>query len=134
MKNFIILGGLIFIGVMAWRLSDYVSHDAVIMATGFLFGALAGVPVALIVLAAQRRQLDAGYQQRRDDYHQPQAYQPHQQPMVVYPGQQPQAYHVPQPQPQQPQWPTGGGGYNLLPNPQDGRFGEADSKRAWRGR
>ena len=88
MRNFLILVALVFVGVLAWRLSDTISRDAVIMATGFLFGALAGVPAALLVVASQRRReepppmpyyqhqphpqqppvivLDAGHRQRPD--------------------------------------------------------------------
>ena len=88
MRNILILVALVFAGVLAWRLSDTISRDAVIMGIGFLFGALAGVPAALLVVASQRRReeppplpyyqhqphpqqppvivLDAGHRQRND--------------------------------------------------------------------
>jgi hypothetical protein len=55
MKRMIGLGGLIFIGVVAWRIDSRLSADAIGMALGVLFGVLAGLPVALLVLAANRR-------------------------------------------------------------------------------
>lgn len=52
-----ILGSLalIMIGAGMWRLTDFLSPDAIGMALGVLIGVLAGIPVALLVLAAQRR-------------------------------------------------------------------------------
>lgn len=44
------------IGVALWRATDKVSPDAIGMALGVLFGILAGVPVALLVIAGTRRQ------------------------------------------------------------------------------
>jgi len=55
MKRIIVLGGLTFIAVAAWRIGDRLSDDAIGMALGVLFGVLAGLPVALLVLASNRR-------------------------------------------------------------------------------
>ena len=55
MKRIIVLGGLIFISVAAWRIGNRLSADAIGMALGVLFGVLAGLPVALLVLASNRR-------------------------------------------------------------------------------
>ena len=55
MKRLIVLAGLVFIGVMAWRIGERLSADAIGMALGVLFGIVAGLPVALLVLAANRR-------------------------------------------------------------------------------
>lgn len=71
MKNFLILVALVFVGVMTWRLSDTISHDAITLAIVFLFGVIAGVPAALIMLAAQRRH-EPDYNVQRDYSHQPQ--------------------------------------------------------------
>lgn len=46
---------LLFAGMMVWRISERLSMDAIGMALGVLFGVLAGIPVALLVVAAQRR-------------------------------------------------------------------------------
>ena len=60
MKRIIVLISLVFVSVVAWRIADRLSADAVGMAVGVLFGVLAGVPAALFVLAAgRRRETDA---------------------------------------------------------------------------
>ncbi|HRW04302.1 MAG TPA: hypothetical protein P5121_04360 [Caldilineaceae bacterium] len=61
MKKLIVLSGLIFFGVGAWRIGGQLSSDAIGMALGVLFGVLAGLPVALLVLASNRRR------ERQDD-------------------------------------------------------------------
>ncbi len=55
MKRMIVLGGLIFVSVATWRIGNRLSADAIGMALGVLFGVLAGLPVALLVLASNRR-------------------------------------------------------------------------------
>ena len=55
MKKIIVLCGLVFIGMAGWRISEQLSADAIGMALGVLFGVLAGLPVALLVLASNRR-------------------------------------------------------------------------------
>lgn len=61
MKRIIVLSVLIFLAVAAWRIGGRLSADAIGMALGVLFGVLAGLPVALLVLASNRRR------ERQDD-------------------------------------------------------------------
>ena len=68
MKKFMAIAALIFIGVLAWKVGERLSHDALTMALGMLFGVMAGVPAALMVIAAQRREMESS---RRNDYRQP---------------------------------------------------------------
>lgn len=51
----IILAALIVVGILGWNIGSLLSPDAVAMAVGVLFGVLAGLPVALLVLASSRR-------------------------------------------------------------------------------
>lgn len=55
MKRWLGLAGLVFVGVAGWRIGGALSSDALSMAVGILFGVLAGVPTALLVLASDRR-------------------------------------------------------------------------------
>lgn len=55
MKKLVLLSGLTFFGIGAWRIGTQLSADAIGMALGVLFGVLAGLPVALLVLASNRR-------------------------------------------------------------------------------
>jgi len=65
MKNFIGLILLVFVGVLGWRIGGSLSSDAVSMAVGVLFGIMAGIPTALLVLASDRRRT-AQEEQRRE--------------------------------------------------------------------
>jgi hypothetical protein len=56
MKNFLGLALLVGIGAAGWRIGGLLSSDAVSMAVGVLFGVLAGVPTALLLIAGNRRQ------------------------------------------------------------------------------
>jgi hypothetical protein len=58
MKHLIALLLLIFFGLAAWLFATRLSADALGMAVGLVFGVLAGVPTALLVLAANRRRSD----------------------------------------------------------------------------
>ena len=58
MKRMFFLILLVFVGVAAWRISERLSADALGMALGVFFGVLAGIPVALLVIAASRRRED----------------------------------------------------------------------------
>ena len=96
-------------GVLAWLFASRLSADALGMAVGLLFGVLAGVPTALLVLASSRRRQHeddedddeaapqgyghSGYGQRA--FGQPFPYQP---PVIVLAA--PQAAPAPG-----PQWP-----------------------------
>lgn len=56
MKKLLAMFALIFVGTAGWRIGESLSSDAVSMAIGLLLGVMAGVPTALIVLAAHRRE------------------------------------------------------------------------------
>lgn len=57
MKRLVIgLPVAVVIGSFAWKLVDRLSPDAIGMALGVMFGILAGVPLALLILAGSRRQ------------------------------------------------------------------------------
>lgn len=55
MRQFMGMAALVMVGIMAWRVTDGLSSDAVGMAVGVLFGVMAGLPAAILVLAAGRR-------------------------------------------------------------------------------
>jgi hypothetical protein len=59
MKKLMILGFLIFVAVAGWRIAERLSPDALGMLLGVVFGILAGVPAALLVLASSRRRDEA---------------------------------------------------------------------------
>lgn len=86
---------LIMIGAGMWRLTDLLSPDAIGMALGILFGMLAGIPVALLVLAANQRRPDPPRVEQQPTHH------PHYPPVIVLTG----GNHVPnqnRPNPQRP--------------------------------
>jgi hypothetical protein len=92
MKKLAVLILLILVGVFVWSIVNRLSADALGMAVGLGFGALAGIPTALLVLAAGRRgrakddddeEEGPRYQQGRlghSPYGQPHPYQP---PVIV---------------------------------------------------
>lgn len=55
MRQYIGLAALIFVGIAAWRIAGQLSADALGMAVGVLFGVMAGVPTALMVMASGRK-------------------------------------------------------------------------------
>lgn len=55
MKRWVGLAILIFVGVAGWRIGGALSSDALSMAVGVLFGVMAGVPMALLLMASARR-------------------------------------------------------------------------------
>jgi hypothetical protein len=55
MKRWIGLALLVFVGTAGWRIGESLSSDALSMAVGVLFGVMAGVPTALLVMAGNRR-------------------------------------------------------------------------------
>lgn len=55
MRHYIGLAALVFVGIAAWRIAGQLSADALGMAVGILFGVMAGVPTALMVMASGRR-------------------------------------------------------------------------------
>lgn len=56
MKGFILVGGLLLLGAAAWRVGNALSSDAIGLALGVIFGVIASLPGALLVLVAARRQ------------------------------------------------------------------------------
>lgn len=70
----------------AWWIGTRLSSDAVGMAVGVAFGALAGVPTALLVMAASRdsRGNQADDCRRDDGYNQRQFPSPYSPPVIVY--------------------------------------------------
>ena len=55
MKRFFALAVLVFVGVAAWQIGSKLSADAIGMGVGVLFGVMAGIPTALLLLASNRR-------------------------------------------------------------------------------
>ena len=55
MKKLIVLSLLVFVAVSVWSVGSRLSADALSMGVGILFGVLAGLPTALLVLASNRR-------------------------------------------------------------------------------
>ena len=56
MKQFSFGVGLVLLAFLTWRMVTSLSSDALGMAVGVVFGVLAGIPSALLVLASSRRQ------------------------------------------------------------------------------
>lgn len=48
----------VFVAALAWKAGSVLSPDAIGMAVGLIFGALAGIPAALLVVAAGHRRDD----------------------------------------------------------------------------
>lgn len=55
MKRLLILAALIFVGALGWRVGSSMSSDAMGIAVGVVFGVLASIPAALLMLVAGRR-------------------------------------------------------------------------------
>lgn len=110
MRRFVMLAVLVVLGVLAWQLGESLSSDALGMAVGVVFGVLAGIPAALLVLAtSSRRRREEEADERAERYEryggrqdrQLPAY-PYQPPVIVVAGGAPA---------QQPQPPMGGAPY-----------------------
>ena len=67
MKQLAMLVGLCLFGWMTWRVGTSLSSDALGLAVGVVFGVLAGIPSALLVLAGQRRRERREYDDDDDD-------------------------------------------------------------------
>ena len=82
MKLIAFVGGCIVLGAGAWGVASVMSSDAIGMIIGLLFGILASVPPALLVLVAARRNAE------RDPFRQPPptVYTPPQPPAALLPG------------------------------------------------
>jgi hypothetical protein len=61
MKQAIVVLGLVIFGALCWRLGTSLSSDALGMAVGVIFGVLAGIPSALLVMASQRHKPRRSY-------------------------------------------------------------------------
>lgn len=85
MKQLTTLLLLLIGGFLVWRIGESLSSDAISMGLGIFFGMLAGVPAALLVLAASRRSeyRDEEPQVRRAPEANPYANQP---PVIVLAG------------------------------------------------
>lgn len=55
MKQILVFVLLVIGGVLAWQIGESLSSDAISMGLGIFFGMLAGLPAALLVMAASRR-------------------------------------------------------------------------------
>lgn len=55
MKKYIVVAVLLFCAAAGWSVGQRLSSDALSMAIGVVFGILAGIPAALLVMAATRR-------------------------------------------------------------------------------
>jgi hypothetical protein len=112
MKRYLLLAFLVFVGVAGWRIGAALSPDALSMAVGVLFGVMAGIPAALLVIVSGRRREVAAEQERQRAAHTmwgPYAPQP---PVIVVagpPGMQPALSH--------PGAALGGAGWQPLDRP-----------------
>ncbi|MCB0132510.1 MAG: hypothetical protein KDD78_16730 [Caldilineaceae bacterium] len=87
MKKFVLLATLVFLGAVGWQIGSRLSSDAVGMGVGVLFGVMAGLPMALLVLASgRRRQEESGWS---DDGRGGRVRQQQMLPYGGYPQQQP---------------------------------------------
>ncbi len=140
MRRFLMLASLVVCGVLAWQLGESLSSDALGMAVGVVFGVLAGIPAALLVLATssrRRHEEEDEYADRSERYggrqdRQLPAY-PYQPPVIVVtgggPAQQPAPpmgsapYYVPSQAAQgAPQWQGG---------PSERRFKVVGEREEW---
>jgi hypothetical protein len=100
MKRSILLVVVVLLLVVGWRISTRLSADAIGLATGVVFGVLAGLPAAVLVLASNRRKQDetdrALTNQRHGQY--PYGGYPHQPPVIVLTNQAPPAPAMDQPE------------------------------------
>lgn len=95
MSRYIALGAVMFlVGACAWHIGETLSSDAISLALGIMFGTLAGLPVALLVLASnvgqeqrRRNREYADYLRQSDDDRPP--YYPPQRPVIVITGDRP---------------------------------------------
>lgn len=81
MKHALTFGVLVLGGIAAWRIGETLSSDAISMGLGIFFGMVAGIPAALMVMAAARRREYVDTE--RADRRAPQAYASAAQPPVI---------------------------------------------------
>jgi hypothetical protein len=86
-KNILLIGLLVFVTTLGWRISERLSADAIGMGIGMAFGIMAGVPVALLVMAAgQRRERQQRVEMERYNQLPAPYYQPPQPPVIIIEG------------------------------------------------
>ena len=61
MRKLLAAALLVFVGVIAWRIGSALSSDALGMAVGIVFGCMAGLPAAVLVVVGLR-----AHEDRRD--------------------------------------------------------------------
>jgi|JI10StandDraft_1071094.scaffolds.fasta_scaffold111029_1 hypothetical protein len=61
MKKLFGIGFLMLVSVAGWKIGEHMSTDALGMALGVIFGMMAGIPVALIALAARPKEVHNHY-------------------------------------------------------------------------
>lgn len=101
MKQLAVLTLLLICGLLAWLFASRLSADALGMAVGLIFGVLAGVPSALLVLAANRRHGRDDDDEEENEGVRGRFGPPNSNPY----GYQPPVIVVTSPQAAQPQWP-----------------------------
>lgn len=74
MKYVVVLVAIVAVSLIGYGLTTTLSSDAVSMGLGILFGVLAGLPAALLVMAASSR---------HDDYSSEPPYQPTSAPIIL---------------------------------------------------
>lgn len=125
MRKLLGLAALVFVGVLAWRIGGMLSTDAIGMAVGLVFGVMAGIPAALLVLATDRRRQEQDEEEGAYDstpYRQFPTY-PQPPPVIVFTAPQAQPT-APGPYPATPQ------GY--LPGPSSAAWPPPRAERQFR--
>ena len=74
MTKIMILIGMLAVGLILWGIGSKLNSDAIAMGIGVLFGVMAGIPTALILVLSRNRRDDVRSEPRR------QLPQPQQQP------------------------------------------------------
>lgn len=101
MRATIFLSLLFFGGFLVWRITERLSADALGLATGVILGILAGLPVALLLMAASRRRNcedEEDYEPCQLQRHPHALPAQHQPPVIILSG-MPNGYGQPQQQP-----------------------------------
>ncbi len=88
MKKVVAVCVLVLLGAGAWYIADRLSSDAIGLALGVIFGVMAGLPAALLVVASSRRSREfdddrRGGREGQPGYGYPQMPQP---PVIVVTG------------------------------------------------
>jgi hypothetical protein len=65
MRHLLGIAVVVVLGFLAWQVGSRLSTDSVGMAIGLVFGVLAGVPSALLILMTPRTQQGDGYEAGR---------------------------------------------------------------------